>query len=221
MPMQGFSDNYEDNSTDEGFQFTFFCDSCREGYKTRFIPSKSHNKGSFFAGLGQAISVGASLFGQSGIGNSVERGTDILSQKFEGMTPEWHKEHEEAFMIAQNEAKGYFHRCPKCKSWVCDNDWNEQEGLCVDCAPRVNVEVAAAKGRKLVQDVEAKAQTTTVFNGEIESKQTICPNCGKPAGEGKFCNNCGTPLTMLKCPKCGAKNQAGARFCGECGGGLS
>src|SRR5665647_11452 len=124
MPMQGFSDNYEDNSTDEGFQFTFFCDSCREGYKTRFIPSKSHNKGSFFAGLGQAISVGASLFGQSGIGNSVERGTDVISQKFEGMTAEWHQEHEEAFMIAQNEAKGYFHRCPKCRNWACDNDWN-------------------------------------------------------------------------------------------------
>jgi hypothetical protein len=221
MPMQGFSDNYEDNSTEEGFQFTFFCDSCREGYKTQFIPSKSHTKGSFFSGLGQAISVGASLFGQGNIGYSVQRGTDAISQRFEGMTPEWHKEHEAAFMVAQNEAKGYFHRCPKCKNWVCDNDWNEQEGLCVDCAPRVNVEVAAAKGKKLVQDIEAKAQATTVFNGEIESKQTICPNCGKPAGEGKFCNNCGTPLTMVKCPKCGAKNQAGARFCGECGGGLS
>ena len=217
MAMQGFSDNYEDNSTEEGFQFTFFCDLCHEGYKTKFIPSKSHGRGKLFSGLGQAISIGASLFGQSSVGYDVERGTDILSQKFEGMSPAWHKEHEEAFMIAQNEAKGYFHRCPKCRSWVCDNDWNEQEGLCVNCAPRVNVEVAAAKGRKLVQDIEAKAQETAVFNGEIESKQTICPICGKPAGEGKFCNNCGAPLNMIICPKCGAKNQAGSRFCGECG----
>ncbi|MGE5529560.1 MAG: zinc-ribbon domain-containing protein [Patescibacteria group bacterium] len=46
---------------------------------------------------------------------------------------------------------------------------------------------------------------------------TICPQCGKPAGEGKFCNNCGASLTMAKCPKCGAQNSAASRFCGECG----
>ena len=72
MPMQGFSDNYEDNSTEVGFQFTFFCDSCREGYKTTFIPSKSHRKSSFFSGLGQAISVGASILGEGSIGSNIK-----------------------------------------------------------------------------------------------------------------------------------------------------
>lgn len=51
----------------------------------------------------------------------------------------------------------------------------------------------------------------------VAEPMTICPQCGKPAGEGKFCNNCGASLTMAKCPKCGAQNSAASRFCGECG----
>ncbi len=217
MALQAFSDNFADNSTEVGFQFTFFCDLCKEGYKTEFIESKSHKKVGLFKGLGRAISLGASILGKSGTGYSIERGSNILTERYKGMSAKWHQEHEAAFELAQNEAKQHFHRCPKCKKWVCENDWNEQEGLCVDDAPRINVEVAAAKAKKAVQDIYGKAAGTQIFTGEIESKQTICPKCGKPAGEGKFCNNCGASLELLKCPKCGAENALGTRFCGECG----
>jgi hypothetical protein len=213
----GFTDNFADNSTEAGFQFTFYCDICREGYKTRFTESKTHKKVGLMRGLGRAISIGASLLGKSGTGYTIERGADILTERYQGMSPEWHKEHEAAFELAQNEAKQHFYRCPKCKKWVCENDWNEQEGLCIDDAPRVSVEVAAAKAQKAVQDIQEKAAGTQVFTGEIESKQTICPQCGKPAGEGKFCVNCGAPLSLIKCPKCGVQNPVGTRFCGECG----
>jgi len=217
MTLQPFTDNFADNSTEAGFQFTFFCDLCKEGYKTKFIESKTHKKAGLMRGLGRAISMGASLLGKSGAGYTIERGADILTERYQGMSPEWHKEHETAFELAQNEAKQHFHRCPKCKKWVCENDWNEQEGLCVDDAPRVSVEVAAAKAEKMVADIKEKAAGTQIFTGEIESKQTICPKCGKPAGEGKFCNNCGVPLNLIECSKCGAKNLAGTKFCGECG----
>jgi hypothetical protein len=217
MTLQPFTSNFQDNSTDAGFQFTFFCDICREGYKTGFKESGTYKKAGLLRGIGQAFSIGASLAGQGNIGSSAQRGTDVLGQSFQGMSPEWHKEHEKAFELAQNEAKGHFQRCPKCKKYVCENDWNEEEGLCVDDAPRVAVEVAAAKGKKMVQDVQDKASKTQVFSGEITSKQTICPQCGKPAGEGKFCNSCGANLSMQKCPKCGASVAAGTKFCGECG----
>ena len=59
-----------------------------------------------------------------------------MSERFQGMTPEWHKEHEQAFELAQNEAKGHFHRCTRCHKYVCEDDWNEQEGLCVEDAPK-------------------------------------------------------------------------------------
>lgn len=221
MALQAFTDNYQDNSTETGFQFTFYCDLCREGYKTKFVESKTSKKAGFLKGLAQGISVAATLMGKQSVGYSLERGADILSERFHGMSPEWQKEHEEAFEKAQNEAKERFHRCPKCKKWVCDNDWNEQEGLCVDDAPRQATEIAAAKAKKMVKDIEARAEMTTAFAGEVKSKQTICPRCGKPAGEGKFCSSCGAPLGMVKCPKCGAESPAGTRFCGGCGSKLS
>lgn len=220
MRLQPFTSNFTDNSTEAGFQFTFYCDICRDGYKTRFIGSKNYRKGKFLKNIGRIASAAASMTGRYGTGYGIQRGADAISDRFTGMSPEWHKEHEAAFELAQNEAKGHFHRCPRCKKWVCETDWNEQEGLCVKDAPRVNVEVAAAKADKMVADIKQKAAGTQVFTGEIESKQTICPQCGKPAGEGKFCNNCGASLQMVKCSKCGTQSPTGTRFCGECGTNL-
>ena len=213
-----FTTNYADNSTEAGFEFTFFCDTCREGYKTRFVESATNKKKKFFKGLGDMMNVvsqltGTNLGGLSNAGN-------IISERFNGMSPEWHKEHELAFETAQNEAKGHFKRCPKCHKWHCETCWNEQVGLCVADAPRENVEVAAARSQKMVQDIAAAAQATPVFTGKMESKQTICSKCGKPAGEGKFCANCGASLGLIKCSKCGADNQQGVNFCGACGNKL-
>ena len=220
MTLKPFSDNFADNSTDSGFQFTFFCDLCKEGYKTSFITSKSARKKGIMRMFTGLVSAATFMTGKYRAGYSVRRGGDAITGTHHGKSPKWHKEHESAFELAQNEAKKHFHRCPKCTKWMCENDWNEQEGLCISCAPRVNIEVAAAKSKKAIDDVYAKASKTQVFDGEIESKQTLCPACNKPAGEGKFCNNCGASLDLLKCPKCGAENAVGTRFCGGCGTGL-
>lgn len=217
MNLQPFTSNFTDNSTEAGFQFTFFCDTCKDGYKTKFIPSKTHKRGGLIKNIGRLAEAAASMAGSHRTSHGISRGVDAFSGRFSGMSQQWHKEHEAAFAIAQNEAKGHFHRCPKCRKWVCEMDWNEQEGLCVTDAPRVNVEVAAAKAGKMMSDIKNKASQTQVFTGEIESKQTLCAACGKPSGEGKFCNNCGASLAMLKCETCGAQSPVGTNFCGECG----
>ncbi len=44
-----------------------------------------------------------------------------------------------------------------------------------------------------------------------------CSSCGRENDAGlKFCNECGSPL-QAGCPNCGASNKPGAKFCGECG----
>jgi hypothetical protein len=216
MAMTAFTRNYTDNSTEAGFQFTFYCDLCQDGYKTQFIESQTYKKGSLLRGLSRGISIGASLLGAYRVGYGVERGADVLGEKFAGMSPEWHKEHERALKWPKRGSR-HFHRCHKCRQWVCDSDFNEEEGLCVECAPRMNVEVVHARSQKMVEDIREKAANTTVFDGRIESKQITCPQCGKPSGQGKFCNNCGASLTQKKCPKCGTASPLETRFCGECG----
>lgn len=219
MPFIPFTKNFADNSVEAGFQFTFFCDICQDGYKTSFIESKSYKKAGLLRGLGRAASIASSMAGRS-IGYHIESGTDVIAERFRGMSPEWHKEHEEAFKLAQNEAMGHFHKCPKCGRWVCDICWNDEVGLCKEDAPRAATEIAAARATVMKEQIWKKAEETQIFKGEIKPTQTICPVCGKPAGTGKFCINCGTPLTLTKCPKCGAEITPGARFCPECGNKL-
>jgi class 3 adenylate cyclase/predicted ATPase len=48
-----------------------------------------------------------------------------------------------------------------------------------------------------------------------------CTACGTANEAGrKFCKECGTPLAM-SCPSCGAANAPDSKFCGECGAALS
>ncbi len=43
-----------------------------------------------------------------------------------------------------------------------------------------------------------------------------CPRFGRH-GSGRFCSDCGTPLTEAACRACGAGLETGARFCTQCG----
>ena len=220
--LKAFTNNYKDNSTDAGFEFTFFCDVCNDGYKSSFIESDNYKKKKGSRLLGQSANLIGNIAGgkMRNVGQSTNQGSDILSQKFEGQSPEWHKEHEKAFDKAQNESKQHFHRCPNCNKYVCDHCWNEDTTLCTKCAPRQEVYVAQASAKAMKRNIDEAGQTAVVWEGKIENKITMCPKCGKPAGSGKFCNNCGASMEMKECPKCGAKNAPTVRFCNNCGENL-
>ena len=221
--LQSFTRNYYDNSTEAGFEFTFYCDICNDGFKSSFVQSETAGKGNLLKGIGVGASILGGLVGgrASSVGWAAQRGSDVLSERFENRSPEWLKEHENAFDRAQNEARQHFHRCPSCNLYVCDACWNEDEGLCTKCAPRQEIYVAKTRADAMKRNIDAAGQNATVWQGNIESKTTICPVCGKPAGTGKFCSNCGAPLDMIECPKCGAKNARTVKFCNNCGANLS
>src|SRR5262249_35031245 len=99
MALLAFTANYEDLSTDRGYQFKFHCDKCGNGYMTRFQPSVTGMAGGFLRAAGD-------LFG--GVFSSAGNSAYEIQRAVGG------KAHDNAFAAAVEEAKGYFKQCTKC-----------------------------------------------------------------------------------------------------------
>ncbi len=55
---------------------------------------------------------------------------------------------------------------------------------------------------------------------QMEQHHVTCSSCGAPNQSGrKFCGECGASLSVA-CPSCGAANEPRVKFCGECGSNL-
>jgi len=65
MPLQPFTRNYQDESTDAGFQFTFNVTYATMAIKQTLSQVKPTEKG-FWKGVGQVASIGSQLAGRSG-----------------------------------------------------------------------------------------------------------------------------------------------------------
>ena len=218
--LHAFTRNYNDLSTEAGFQFEFFCDCCGNGFRSTFTESMTYDKRKKSERIGGISGALGGFFGGFGgsIGHAVERGASFVGDRFENQSPQWRQEQEQAFDAAQAEVQPMFRKCPGCNKWVCNQDcWNEDEGLCVECAPREATYVAKARNEAMRRNIDEAAEKATVWQGKIETRATVCPKCGKPAGNGKFCNECGAPLGTQRCPNCGAEVALGLKFCGECG----
>lgn len=217
--LHSFTRNYNDLSTEAGFQFEFFCDCCGNGFKSTFKESTTFGQKSKSERFGRMASNLGSLLGgrMNDLGWALERGSDAINSKFNNESPQWRKEYEENFDNAQAEIQSKFKKCPSCNKWVCVDCWNEDDELCTECAPREASYVAKARSTAMQRNIDEAAETATVWTGKLEKQTTVCPECGKPAGNGKFCNNCGASLEKNKCSKCGAVLTPGMKFCGECG----
>jgi hypothetical protein len=210
--------NVDDMSGEKGFQWNFHCDLCGSGYTTAFIPSKSANSARRFGFLSSGLNAIGSLTGSSEVYGASTAATG--AQQFKNMSAEWHREHDTAFQQAVNEAKVHFKKCPKCKLYVCAEDWNDEAGLCTTDAPSLAAEMQATKAQVRVEQMQATVKSQTLFSGDTSDQATICPTCGKPSGTGKFCQNCGAPLGYRVCAKCNHPNPPTVNFCGECGNKL-
>jgi ribosomal protein L40E len=67
-------------------------------------------------------------------------------------------------------------------------------------------------------------KTVAAVVKEVKNDDTsapVCPKCGVKNEVGaKFCDHCGAPLSKV-CPKCGENNDGDSTFCRKCGERLS
>ena len=197
-----FTNNYNDLSDENGYQFEFRCDICGSGYRSEFIRSNLGTVGNLLSG---ASSIVGGFFGSAA--NAADR--------VKGMTDRGARD--EALQKAANEIMPLFTRCPRCNNWVDETCWNEARGLCVSSAPKLASEMEAERASVEINQMRQAMQQETVFSGDTTARSTVCTNCGKPVGSEKFCSNCGTPTGQNTCAQCGAELPVGARFCGNCG----
>jgi predicted nucleic acid-binding Zn ribbon protein len=205
-----FVSNYDDLSTDTGFQFEFTCNRCGSGFRTPF--------NAWAVGTASSVlDTASSLFGGV-FGSAARVGEQVRSAA-------WEKAHDAAYREAIEEIRPKFVQCPRCSSWVCRTScWNTQRGLCKDCGPDLGVEMSAAQSSRSVEEVwahAAMAEEDKKLGKEHwrEKIRATCPACGKPLGSNaKFCPECGARLKGAEhCTQCGAKLSDGAKFCAECG----
>lgn len=226
MGMIQFVANYDDLSSDKGYQFKFYCDKCRNGYVSRFVPSK----------IGMASSIlrtAGSMFG--GWMSSAGHNSYDLQRMIGG------PEHDSAMRDAMEEGKKYFHQCTRCAKWVCPQAcWNEKANLCEDCAPNFQEEVASAQASAKIeamrQQVQAKAQQVNYAEdillgkdvhyrapdpGERPPSTPVCPSCKcDVSADDKFCPHCGKPTAAAPkkfCGQCGNAANPNVKFCPNCG----
>ena len=209
--MIQFVANYDDLSTDKGFQFKFHCDRCRNGYMSRFQPNALGIAGSL-------LNAASNFFG--GLGG-VESAAYQIQQAVGGTA------HDKALETAVNEGKQNFKQCTRCGHWVCPEVcWNGSAGLCEDCAPDEHEELRAQQSQAAREQIRTKtrAQDNTKDLGFF-SRETLvqCPNCHTKLAAGqKFCPSCGTPNPAAQpqekhCASCGATLKPEQKFCAECG----
>lgn len=201
-----FVQNYEDLSTDKGYQFKFHCDRCGNGHLSSYQAST----------LGVAsglLSAAGSLFG--GILGQAAHGAYEVQRAIGG------KAHDDALRAAVGEIKEKFKQCKRCGKWVCPEVcWNGPRQLCLDCAPDLQQETAAAQAQVAKDQVFEKARAADLTAG-VDMKQQAaasCASCGAAVGSAKFCPDCGAPVNAkARCGGCNAEMSAAAKFCPECG----
>lgn len=201
-----FTDNYQDLSTDQGFQFKFICESCGNGYMSSWQANQ-------LGMAGDALRAAGSMFG--GIFGRAASGSYEIQKAVGG------PQHDRALAAAVAEIKPRFVQCKRCGKWVCQEIcWNAERALCKSCAPILQRELAAKQAEITVEQAEQKLREQDLTAGlNVTAEATVvCPSCGKETKPGKFCAECGAPLKpKTECPKCGAKVDAKDKFCPECG----
>jgi uncharacterized OB-fold protein len=205
-----FTGNYQDLSTDTGFQFKFFCERCQNGYMSSFQKNA--------LGMAGGLLRGASNF----TGGLLSRGA---SSSYDIQRAVGGPAHDKALRKAVEEIKPLFKQCRNCGNWLCEQVcWNTSANMCKECAP-VAEEIETRMRAQHVQtqvtnDLFLEENQRMSVKGKLAAAN--CANCGAETLGAKFCPECGKPTAAEAkfCTQCGQRSAPGAKFCGECGATL-
>jgi ribosomal protein L32 len=206
MSLIDFVANYEDLSTDRGYQFKFHCDKCGNEYVSLFQTSI----------IGTARGLLKTARGL--LGGVLGRVGDAA---YEIQLSSGGKAHDDALATAVQEAKPHFRQCTRCGKWVClEVCWNAKRNLCEACALDLDQELAAAQATAAKEQIHEKARATD-HTARIDMQREAmarCPECGARVQAGRFCPECGSAFaTKATCATCGASAGQASKFCPECG----
>jgi len=201
-----FTNNYQDLSSQRGFQFKFMCEKCGNGYLSTF---QTNSLGAAAAAANAAASLLGGIFGRAA------QTAESLQSMVAG------PQHDAALDAAVREISPLFKQCTRCGNWVCEPVcWNKKAGLCETCAPDLNEEIAAAQAQAARDQAMEKARSVDHIGqrdlGQLSA--AVCPKCGAKAQGGKFCPECGGSLSLkTRCASCGHEADGTPKFCPECG----
>jgi len=100
MTSETLTREYEDLSTDAGFQFRFHCERCGAAYVSDFQPCAPEPEG-LLETVGELLA-------------------DAQHDTSEEHIAQGHPEHEGALRAAIAEVAEHFHECPRCGDLVCE-----------------------------------------------------------------------------------------------------
>jgi hypothetical protein len=204
-----FTDNFNDLSNSEGYQFEFHCERCGNGYRSAYVRDKVE------MGRGVIRAVG-SLFG----GVAQDLSNSVGQWRYDRATNSAAKD--KALAAAVADVADQFRQCRGCGDWMCVNlCWNDDIGQCLRCSPVIAEEISRAQAAAQVEQVHAKARDID-WTSDLDLKtraKVSCPSCGTKVDGGKFCSSCGSSLAVkTACPGCAYEsNTPGAIFCSNCG----
>jgi hypothetical protein len=207
-----FTDNFNDLSNSDGYQFEFRCERCGNGYRSPFQRDKVE------MGRGILRAVG-SLFG----GKLEELSYSAQQLRYDRATNSAAKDR--ALTHAVEQVRDQFRQCRGCGDWMCASlCWNDEIGQCLRCSPVVAEEMSRAQANAQRDQIwEAARQHDWTKNVDVGTRAKLsCPSCGSKTDGGKFCSSCGASLAVrAACGGCGfPNNPPGAVFCAECGNKL-
>ena len=130
--------------------------------------------------------------------------------------------HDNALEEAVTEIRPLFIQCKRCGQWVCrEICWNAERGLCTNCAPILQRELARQAGRDRRRAGRGEAARARPHRGREPRRAAVvhCPNCGAETARGQVLLGVRRPAGGRRTSaRAAGPSSAGAKFCPECGG---